>query len=87
VLIESEQDQDGAYRWIRLRAEEDEPDKRAAFAQRVLDALEAGQMRNVELAEQLGVKPNDNRLRSALATLTQRGAIVKLERGLYQLAP
>lgn len=87
VLIESEQDQDGAYRWMQLSVTEGEPDKGAAFAQRVVDALGAGQMRNIDLAERLGVKPNDSRLRSALATLTQRGEIVKLAPGLYELAP
>jgi hypothetical protein len=84
--IESEQDADGSYRWVRLDVAEAVPDASRELGERILAFVgvqEGGSARLAEIASELGVARNDGRLSRALDALLRRGAITKLARGVY----
>lgn len=86
AAVESEQALDGSYRSIAFEPKGIEEDAGDAFAERVLALLAAGAepMRRKAIAEAMGMRSTDGRLQRALGLLLRRGAIAKVERGVYR---
>ncbi|MGH2866138.1 MAG: hypothetical protein ACRDNK_01025, partial [Solirubrobacteraceae bacterium] len=88
ATIESEQDPDGSYTWVRLEAGDAAPDATQQLGDRILAFMGEQQDRRArlaEIAEHLGTPTNNGGLSRALSALQGRKTITKPERGLYAL--
>lgn len=86
--IESDQDQQGAYRWVRLDTGESAPNVSRELSEGIIAVLrgrEDGRARLAEIATSVDLAANDGRLVRALESMLRRGEIVKPARGIYAL--